>query len=37
MARERLGITAEVIPGGHMLAMANPRGVADHLLAVATG
>jgi len=37
VARERLGITAEVIPGGHMLAMANPRGVADHLLAVATG
>ena len=37
VARERLGVTAEVLPGGHMLALANPRGVADHLLAVATG
>jgi pimeloyl-ACP methyl ester carboxylesterase len=36
VARERLGVTADVVPGGHLLALANPRGVADHLLAVAT-
>ena len=35
VARERLGVTADVLPGGHLLALANPRGVADHLLAVA--
>lgn len=36
VARERLGVTADVVPGGHLLALANPQGVADHLLAVAT-
>ena len=35
VARERLGATAEVIPGGHLLALANPHGVTDYLLAAA--
>ncbi len=35
VARERLGATAEVIPGGHLLALANPQGVTDYLLAAA--
>jgi pimeloyl-ACP methyl ester carboxylesterase len=37
VARERLGLEADVLPGGHLLALANPRGVTDHLIAVADG
>ena len=37
VARERLGVTADVRPGGHLMALADPRGVATYLLAVATG
>jgi pimeloyl-ACP methyl ester carboxylesterase len=37
VARERLGVDAHVLPGGHLLALANPSGVAEHLLAVASG
>ena len=37
VARERLGVAADVRPGGHLIALADPRGVADYLLAVATG
>ncbi len=33
VAQERLGLPADVIPGGHLLALANPSGVADYLLA----
>ena len=32
IARDRLGIDADVIPGGHLLPLANPRSVADYLL-----
>jgi pimeloyl-ACP methyl ester carboxylesterase len=32
VARERLGIEADVIPGGHLLPIARPRLVADYLL-----
>lgn len=32
VARERLGVTADVIPGGHVMTLSNPRGVADYLL-----
>lgn len=32
LARERLGIEPDVLPGGHLLALANPDGVADYLL-----
>lgn len=33
VARERLGLDAWVLPGGHLLPLANPRAVTDHLLA----
>lgn len=32
VARERLGVEADVIPGGHLLPMAQPRLVTDYLL-----
>jgi pimeloyl-ACP methyl ester carboxylesterase len=32
LARERLGIEPDVVPGGHLVALANPKGVADLLL-----
>lgn len=32
VARERLGLTPDVVPGGHLLALANPSGVASYLL-----
>lgn len=32
VARERLGIEADVLPGGHLIALSNPRGVADYLV-----
>jgi pimeloyl-ACP methyl ester carboxylesterase len=32
VARERLGLTPDVVPGGHLLALANPDGVASYLL-----
>lgn len=33
VARERLGIEADVLPGGHLIALANPTGVAEYLRA----
>ena len=33
VARDRLGVEADVIPGGHLLALANPTGVAEKLIA----
>jgi pimeloyl-ACP methyl ester carboxylesterase len=35
VARARLRKDAEVVPGGHLVALSNPRGLARHLLAVA--
>lgn len=32
VARERLGIETDMLPGGHLLALANPTGVTDYLL-----
>jgi pimeloyl-ACP methyl ester carboxylesterase len=32
VAKERLGVTPDVIPGGHLVALANPTGVADLLV-----
>ncbi|MDQ5861054.1 MAG: alpha/beta hydrolase [Actinomycetota bacterium] len=32
IALERLGIKPDVVPGGHLLALANPKGVASYLL-----
>jgi pimeloyl-ACP methyl ester carboxylesterase len=32
VARERLGLEADEIPGGHLVALANPDGVAQRLL-----
>jgi pimeloyl-ACP methyl ester carboxylesterase len=32
IARERLGKPVDVIPGGHLVALANPAGLAEHLL-----
>jgi pimeloyl-ACP methyl ester carboxylesterase len=32
VARERLGLDVDVLPGGHLLALANPGGVAGRLL-----
>jgi pimeloyl-ACP methyl ester carboxylesterase len=33
VARDRLGIEADVLPGGHLIALSNPGAVADYLLA----
>jgi pimeloyl-ACP methyl ester carboxylesterase len=33
VANERLGIDADVRPGGHLIALAQPQAVADYLLA----
>jgi hypothetical protein len=32
VARERLGVEAEVLAGGHLIALSNPRDLADQLL-----
>jgi pimeloyl-ACP methyl ester carboxylesterase len=33
VAKERLDVAADVLPGGHLIALSNPHGVADYLLA----
>jgi pimeloyl-ACP methyl ester carboxylesterase len=33
LARERLHVDVEALPGGHLVALSNPRGVVDRLLA----
>lgn len=35
LARDRLGIEADELPGGHLMALSNPRGVAGWLIDVA--
>jgi pimeloyl-ACP methyl ester carboxylesterase len=35
VARERLDVEAETIPGGHLVPLADPEGVADHLIRAA--
>ena len=32
VARERLGLEPDVVPGGHLLALANPEAVANYLI-----
>jgi pimeloyl-ACP methyl ester carboxylesterase len=32
LAEERLGVAPDVIPGGHLVALSNPKGVADLLV-----
>ncbi|MFQ6397229.1 alpha/beta fold hydrolase [Nocardia sp. KC 131] len=32
VARERLGLEADIVPGGHLVALSNPGGVVDYLL-----
>jgi pimeloyl-ACP methyl ester carboxylesterase len=32
VAAERLGVEIDVLPGGHLIALSNPRGLADQLL-----
>jgi len=32
VARERLGVEADVLPGGHLMALSQPRALADQLL-----
>jgi hypothetical protein len=32
VSRDRLGVEADVLPGGHLLPLAQPRLVADYLL-----
>jgi pimeloyl-ACP methyl ester carboxylesterase len=32
VAQERLHLSVDELPGGHLLALANPRGLADRLL-----
>jgi pimeloyl-ACP methyl ester carboxylesterase len=32
LARERLDLAPDVVPGGHLIALSNPDGVADYLL-----
>jgi pimeloyl-ACP methyl ester carboxylesterase len=36
VARDRLGVDADVLPGGHLIALANAPAVAEYLLASAT-
>jgi pimeloyl-ACP methyl ester carboxylesterase len=35
VAKDRLGVDADVLPGGHLIALSNAGGVADYLVAVA--
>lgn len=37
IAQERLGITPDTVPGGHMVALSNPAGLADWLDRYAAG
>ena len=32
VARERLGLPVDELPGGHLIALANPQGLADPML-----
>jgi hypothetical protein len=32
VARERLGVDADVLPGGHLIALAQPELVANYLM-----
>jgi len=32
VAEQRLGVSADALPGGHLLALSNPTGVANYLL-----
>ena len=32
VARERLGVEADVLPGGHLIALAQPHALARYLL-----
>ena len=34
LARDRLGIEADVLPGGHLIALAHPAELANYLLAL---
>ena len=34
LARDRLGVVAHVLPGGHLIALARPLGLANYLLSV---
>ncbi len=34
LARDRLGIEADVLPGGHLIALAHPAELASYLLAL---
>jgi hypothetical protein len=34
LARDRLGVEADVLPGGHLIALARPLGLAEYLLNV---
>ena len=35
VAKDRLGLNADEIPGGHLVALSNPTGLADMLVAYA--
>lgn len=35
VARQRLGLEPDVVPGGHLIALSNPDGVTNYLLSVA--
>jgi hypothetical protein len=34
VARDRLGLEADVLPGGHLIALAQPARLTDYLLCV---
>ena len=34
LARDRLGVEADILPGGHLIALAQPAGLASYLLSV---
>lgn len=37
LAHERLGIEADVLPGGHLIALSQPAALADYLLGAGSG
>jgi pimeloyl-ACP methyl ester carboxylesterase len=36
VARKRLGLDVDALPGGHLIALSNPRGLVDQLLGYLT-
>jgi Alpha/beta hydrolase family len=37
LAADRVGVAADLLPGGHLIALARPAGLADYLLGISPG